>query len=99
MEASETGDISGGSREDVSVPPYPIPAIDEEIRVYDGTSWQRLVPAVYVGYERVSDDFFMHRVRSEHGVDSTLASHAVFRRHVGGDWPEWVPLTKRPRVR
>jgi hypothetical protein len=86
---------------DEAVPPYAIPAIGEEIRVYDGTSWQSLVPAVYLGYEHVSDDFFMHRVRSESGAENSLASHAVFRRHRRTDSPAdlWEPLTVRPRPR
>jgi hypothetical protein len=89
---------TGGGNGDV--PPYEIPAIDEEIRVFDATSWQRTVPAVYLGYERISGDFFMHRIRSADGVENTLASHAVFRRHDAGDGGErWEPLTKRPRAR
>jgi hypothetical protein len=84
---------------DDQIPPYEIPAIGEEIRVYDGTSWQMTVPAVYLGYEHVSGDFFMHRVRSEQGMESSLASHSVFRRHEPVDSIEWVPLTKRPRAR
>jgi hypothetical protein len=82
-----------------SVPPYEVPTVNEAIRVYDATSWQHTVPAVYLGYERISDDFFMHRVRSETGLESTLASHAVFRRHKGADGEHWEPLTKRPRAR
>lgn len=86
---------SGGE----STPPYEIPAVNEEIRVFDATSWQRTVPAVYLGYERISDDYFMHRIRSASGLESTLAPHAVFRRHDGGDGEQWEPLVKRPRAR
>lgn len=82
-----------------NIPPYAIPAIDEEIRVFDATSWQRTVPAVYLGYEQISTDYFMHRVRSTSGVESTLAPHAVFRRHDTGDGRQWEPLEKRPRAR
>jgi hypothetical protein len=84
---------------DDPVPPYEIPAIGEAIRVYDATRWQTTVPAVYLGYEHVPGDFFMHRVRSESGVESSLASHAVFRHRQRENGMEWFPLTKRPRVR
>jgi hypothetical protein len=81
------------------LPPYETPEVGESIRVHDGSSWQRTVPAVYLGFERISGDFFMHRVRSESGTESTLASHDVFRRREPVDGVEWVPLTKRPRIR
>jgi hypothetical protein len=55
------------------------------------------VPAVYLGYERVAPDFFMHRVRSENGAESSLAGYAVFRREVGPDGERWVPLESEPR--
>jgi hypothetical protein len=84
---------------DDTAPPYATPAIGEAIRVYDATSWQRTVPGVYLGYEHISDDFFMHRVRSDRGLVSMLASHEVFRRHDTAGGAEWVPLTKRPRIR
>jgi hypothetical protein len=82
-----------------NAPPYETPAINEAVRVFDMTSWQQTVPAVYLGYEHVSEDFFMHRVRSDKGVESMLASHEVFRRQEPADGVEWIPLTKRPRAR
>ena len=75
------------------VPPYTIPEVGEAIRVFDGTRWGKTVPAVYVGYERVADDFFMHQVRSDSGVES-IASYNVYRLH--GD--RWESLTPKPRV-
>ena len=66
---------------------------------YDGTILGTLVPAVYLGLEHVSDDFFMHRVRSDAGLESSLAPHAVHRRRVGPDGERWVPLDGWPTAR
>jgi len=80
-------------------PPYDVPAINEAIRVYDGTRWGKTVPAIYLGFERVADDFFMHRVRSESGLESTVAPYNVYRRRVRADGEHWESLTQKPRVR
>lgn len=80
--------------EEASAPPYEIPDVGEEIRVYDATRWGKTVPAVYVGWERVADDFFMHNVRTADGLES-IASHNVYRRHGDG----WETLTPKPRYR
>lgn len=84
---------------DTARPPYEIPAIDESIRVFDGTRWGTTVPAVYLGLDRVSDDFFMHRVRSESGLESSVASYNVYRCVVRPDGDHWESLTPKPRVR
>jgi hypothetical protein len=76
------------------VPPYAVPDVGEEIRVFDATRWGKTVPAVYVGYERVADGFFMHSVRAEGGLES-IASYNVYRLH--GD--RWESLTPKPRIR
>ena len=77
-----------------AVPPYAIPDVGEAIRVYDASRWGKTVPAVYLGFERVADDFYMHRVRSDDGVES-VASYNVYRLH--GE--RWESLTPKPRVR
>ena len=82
------------SDQNAGVPPYAIPEVGEAIRVYDATEWGRTVPALYLGYERVADDFFMHQVRTDDGVES-IASYNVYRLH--GD--QWQSLTPKPRVR
>ena len=78
-------------------PPYEIPAIGEAIRVYDATRWGRTVPAVYLGFEHISGDFFMHLVRTDDG-DESVAPYAVHRR-VGTDGETWDTLTPIPRIR
>jgi len=88
-----------GSSDSVDRPPYEVPAINEAIRVYDGTPWGKTVPAIYLGFERVADDFFMHRVRSESDLESTVAAYNVYRRRVRPDGEHWESLTEKPRVR
>ena len=66
---------------------------------YDGTRWGKTVPAIYLGFERVADDFFMHRVRSESGLESTVAPYNVYGRRVRADGEHWESLTQKPRVR
>jgi hypothetical protein len=84
---------------DADRPPYEVPSLDESVRVFDGTRWGKTVPAVYLGFERVADDFFMHRVRSESGVESSIASYNVYRCCVRADGDRWESLTPKPRVR
>ena len=99
MSDHATSESNGASAGSESAPPYAVPAVNEEIRILDWTTWRDPVPAVYLGYERISGDFFMHRVRSASGLESTLAPHDVFRRHEGAGGKHWQALTKRPRVR
>jgi len=76
-----------------------VPAIGERVMVYDGSVLGCIVPAVYLGFDHISDDFFMHRVRSDAGLESSLASHAVHKRVVAQGGERWVPLTGWPAAR
>jgi hypothetical protein len=88
------------SDQDSDRPLYEVPAIGEAIRVFDGTSWGKTVPAVYLGFERVADGFFMHRVRSDAGLENTIASYNVYRLVASGsEGDRWESLTEKPRVR
>ena len=93
------GVVDSNSAGDQEAPAYEVPAVGEAIKVYDGTSWQRTVPGVYLGFEHVSGDFFMHHVRNDAGVENMLESYEVFRRHDVSGGTEWISLTKRPRRR
>jgi hypothetical protein len=88
-----------GAPGDAGRPPYEVPATGEAIRVFDGTRWGKTVPAVYLGFDRVADDFFMHRIRSESGLESSVASYNVYRRFVRPEGDRWESLTPKPRVR
>jgi GNAT superfamily N-acetyltransferase len=81
------------------LPPYAVPAIGEAVRVFDGTRWGKTVPGAYLGFERVADGFFMHRVRSDAGLESAVASYDVYRLHARPDGEYWESLTPKPRVR
>jgi hypothetical protein len=92
-------DRDRGASGDAGRPPYEVPVIGEAIRAFDATRWGKTVPAVYLGYERVSDDFFMHLVRSDSGLESTVAAYDVYRLHVRADGDRWESLTEKPRRR
>ena len=87
------------TEQDPERPPYDVPEIGERVLVYDATVLGVLVPAVYLGFEHISGDFFMHNVRSDSGVESNLAPHDVHRRRVGPNGERWVPLMGWPTAR
>jgi hypothetical protein len=88
------------SDENTDRPPYETPAIGEAIRVFDATSWGKTVPAVYLGFERVADGFFMHSVRSDAGIENTVAPYNVYRLVSSGpEGDSWESLIEKPRVR
>jgi hypothetical protein len=84
------------SNKEVARPAYAIPAVGEAIRVYDASRWSHTVPAVYIGFEQVADDFFMHRVRSESDEEELIAPYNVYRTTDGEHWDCLVP---KPRIR
>jgi len=84
------------SEQDQARPPYAIPAVNEAIRVYDGSNWNHTVPGVYLGFEQLADDFFMHRVVSECGDEELVAPYNVYRTTDGEHWDSLVP---KPRIR
>jgi hypothetical protein len=88
------------SDENAEAPPYAIPEVGEGVRVYDATPWNKTVSAVYLGFERVADGFFMHRVRSDAGLENTIASYNMYRLVASGpEGDRWESLTEKPRVR
>jgi len=80
-------------------PTYAVPEVGERVMVYDGSVLGSTVPAVYLVLEHISGDYFMHRVRSDAGLESSLAPHAVHRRRIGPDGESWVPLNGWPTAR
>jgi len=87
------------TEQDPERPTYQVPEVGERVMVYDGSVLGCIVPAVYLGFEHISGDFFMHQVRSDAGLESSLASHEIHRRRIGPNGEEWIPLTGWPTAR